>query len=140
MFLSRRSQYLAVFSHPLESRRDRLLYPQRVLEKKGGGVIAPFTPPWPGYATDLVTACDLASGCWTTVVAGPPPTYHGMVYCSPTRQDDTDHIRAVWKSILQARGCSGARRIVTHFARECNHYSAHAPNVQLGQGWMSIAR
>ena len=44
MFLSRRSQYLAVFAHPLESRRDRLLYPQRVLLEKGGA-IAPFAPP-----------------------------------------------------------------------------------------------
>ena len=52
MFLSRHSQCLAVFAHPLESRRDRLLYPQRVLLEKGGGGGGqlPLLHP-PGYAT-----------------------------------------------------------------------------------------
>ena len=47
MFLSRRSQYLVVFAHPLESRRDRLLYPQRVLLDKRGGGQLPLLPPPP---------------------------------------------------------------------------------------------
>ena len=55
MFLSRRSQYLAVFAHPLESRRDRLLYPQRVLLEKEGA-IAPFAPP---LATPLTTVTEI---------------------------------------------------------------------------------
>ena len=54
MFLSRRRQYLTVFSHPLESRRDRLLSHQCVLlEKRGGGGNCPFCllhPP--GYTTE----------------------------------------------------------------------------------------
>ena len=66
MFLIRRSQYLAVFGHPLESRRDRLLYPQRVLLEKRGA-IAPFAPLPPGYAT--VAASYLAR---------PPPFYTRM--------------------------------------------------------------
>ena len=41
-----------MFAHSLESRRDRLLYPQRVLLEKKGGAIAPFAPP--GYATDFI--------------------------------------------------------------------------------------
>ena len=44
MLLSRRSQYLAVFAHPLESRSDRLLYSQRVLLEKRGGQL-PLLPP-----------------------------------------------------------------------------------------------
>ena len=39
-FVSRCSQYLAEFAHPLESRRDILLYPQRVLLEKRGGAMA----------------------------------------------------------------------------------------------------
>ena len=50
VFLSRHSQYLVVFAHPLESLRDRFRYPQRiVLEKRGSN--CPFCTP-PGYATD----------------------------------------------------------------------------------------
>ena len=56
MFLSCHSRYLAVFAHHLESQRDRLLYPQHVLEKRGGGGGGgqlPLLHP-PGYATGCI--------------------------------------------------------------------------------------